>query len=105
MVLGKAIFQGGTIPLDAYKGGMLKSFPERGSALVDFAKKFWEKLPKGMSHARDLVRKTPMGVVLLKLSGVCSTRYIMQCPRIKQKEITELGRKLLLSVVSRTVYQ
>lgn len=57
---GKAIFQGGAVPLAVYKGGMLESFPEGGSALVDFAKKFWMKLPKGMSHARDLTRKTPM---------------------------------------------
>lgn len=74
MVLGKAIFQGGSVPLAYHKGGMLESFPEGGSTLIDFAKNFWEKLPK-RSHARDLVRKIHMGVGLLKLSGLSFTRY------------------------------
>ena len=83
---------------------MLESFPERSSALIDFVKKSWEKLPKGMSHARDLVRKTPMGVVLLKLFGDDLYWYTVQSSRIKQREMTDLGRKLLLSVMCRTLY-
>lgn len=68
-MLGKAIFQEGTVPLGSKLFTRVQSFPKRRSALVDFAKKFWEKQAMGVCHARDLARKLPMGVVLLKLAG------------------------------------
>lgn len=51
------------------QGGMLERFPKGESVLVNFAKKFWEKLPLRMCRARDLARKPLMDVVLLKADG------------------------------------
>lgn len=73
------------------QSGMLESFPKEGSEgsvwVVDFNKQFWEKLPMRMCQTRDLARKSPMEVVLLKLAGGEHYKiYTVHCPRFKERE-------------------